>query len=575
MTTEKKSISQLVNIQHEHNEETEFYPSTQEIVDKVAEWLSKSESETKSILDIGCGNGSFFEKLDKTDYFYNYDFKHKNYHSKLYSNYKKYGIEKSNILAEQLPEDVVLLGSDFYNNTLIDKKVDCIFCNPPYSEFEAWAEKIILEGNANKIVLVLPQRWKSNEQIKYALEKRKYKAEVIGNFDFFNAERKARAIVDIVAINPNETAYEGRYYSNKATDPFDTWFDSTFKLNAEKEKSYDYEKVQKHKDEIIKQGDTAEMLVKFYNEDMQKLYNNYRSLETLDSEIFVELKVDIPMLKKSLKERLQGLKHLYWDMLFKRYDKITNRLTSKSRQRVINRLNDNTAIDFTFENIFQLTMWIIRHSNTLFDEQLTDFFFSLANPDNIHRYKSNLRWNDSDWKYIKEQCFQYGKFRKDRTIKTLKNIMLDYRIIVTDWHNFDLDWSKCRLTESCLEFLYDLSVIAENLGFNLDFSIPGKYEDVELSEWSNRDICTKDGKLFCNLKLYKNGNRHIKFCKEFMQKLNVEMARINGWIHSKEEAKEEFGLSDTEINQYWNYNLKIGIGEEKKLLGLPEKREDI
>jgi hypothetical protein len=26
-----------------------------------------------------------------------------------------------------------------------------------------------------------------------------------------------------------------------------------------------------------------------------------------------------------------------------------------------------------------------------------------------------------------------------------------------------------------------------------------------------------------------------------------------------------------EINQYWNGNLKIGIGEGKKLLGLPEK----
>ena len=32
--------------------------------------------------------------------------------------------------------------------------------------------------------------------------------------------------------------------------------------------------------------------------------------------------------------------------------------------------------------------------------------------------------------------------------------------------------------------------------------------------------------------------------KEFMQKLNVEMSRINGWIHSKEEAKEEFGYSE-------------------------------
>lgn len=572
MTTEKKSVSRLVNIQHENNEETEFYPSTQEIVDKVAEWLSTSGSETQSILDIGCGNGSFFEKLDKTDYFYNYDCKHKNYHSKLYSNYKKYGIEKSNILAEQLPEDVVLLGSDFYNNTLIDKKVDCIFCNPPYSEFEAWAEKIILEGNANKIVLVLPQRWKSNDQIKYALEKRKYKAEVIGNFDFFNAERKARAVVDVVAINPNETAYEGRYYSNKATDPFDVWFDATFKLNAEKEKSYDYDKVQKHKDEIVKQGDTAEMLVKFYNEDMQKLYNNYRSLETLDAEIFAELKVDIPMLKKSLKERLQGLKHLYWDMLFKRYDKITSRLTTAGRNRVVNRLNDNTAIDFTLENIFQLTMWIIRHSNTLFDEQLTDFFFTLSRPENIHRYKSNLRWNDSDWKYLKEKIADnWSGYREDVAKEKLKNVMLDYRVIVTGWKNFETEW-KSRLSDSTREFLYDVCVIGKNLGYDLDFEIPNPYEDVDLSQWSNFDIRTKDGKIFCNVKLYKNGNRHIKFCKEFMQKLNVEMARINGWVHSKAEAAEAFAMTETEVSRCWDNNLKIGIGEGRNLLGLPDAR---
>ena len=63
MTTEKKSVSRLVNIQHERNEETEFYPSTQEIVDSVARWISRNGEITSSILDIGCGNGGFFEKL--------------------------------------------------------------------------------------------------------------------------------------------------------------------------------------------------------------------------------------------------------------------------------------------------------------------------------------------------------------------------------------------------------------------------------------------------------------------------------------------------------------------------------
>jgi hypothetical protein len=302
---------------------------------------------------------------------------------------------------------------------------------------------------------------------------------------------------------------------------------------------------------------------------MQKLYDNYRALEKLDADIFKELKVDVGMLKKSLRERLKGLKLLYWDLLFKKYDRITTRLTTKGRDKVIKRLNDNTAIDFTLENIFQLTMWIIRHSNTLFDEQLTDFFFTLARAENIHRYKSNLRWNDSDWKYLKDKCYEYGHYRENVARKTLRNIMLDYRVIVTDWRNFDMDWSKSRLTDSCRDFLYDMSVIGENLGFELDFKIPDKYEDIEFDDWNNFDIRTKDGKLFANVKLYKNGNRHVRFCKEFMQKLNVEMARINGWIHSKDEAKEAFGYSESAINSVWNKNLKIGIGEGKKLLGLP------
>lgn len=565
----RKSVNQLITEIKQNNDDFEWFPSTQEIVNKVAQWIAGHGEQTNEILDIGCGNGGFFEKLDKTDYFFCSEYKSKNYNSKLIKGYKKYGIEKSFTLTEQLPEDVILLGSDFMTNTLIDKKVGCIFCNPPYSQYELWAEKIIREGNAEKIILVIPERWKNNEQIKETLFQRKFTYEIIGNFDFLNAERKARANVDVVAFMPDRTMYEGRYYSNKASDPFDLWFDSTFKLNAEKQTESEWSEKDKKKDEIIASGDTAENLVQFYNADMQKLYDNYRALENLDADIFKELKVDVKMLKSSLRERLKGLKLLYWDLLFKKYDKLTQRLTTKGRDKVVKRLNDNTAIDFTIENIFQLTIWIIRHSNTLFDEQLTDFFFTLARAENIHRYKSNLRWNDSDWKYIKDKCYEYGHYRESLARKILRDVMLDYRVIVTDWKNFECDWSKHRLSDSCRDFLYDMSVIAENLGFKLDFKIPDKYEDIELSDWANFDIFTKDGKLFCNIKLYKNGNRHLKFCKEFMQKLNVEMARINNWIHDKEEAKEEFGYSESEINQCWNNNLKIGIGEGTKLLGLP------
>lgn len=564
------TVNQLVNSIKKNGQDFEWYPTDFKQVESIARWIARNGNNTQSILDIGCGNGGFFEKLDRTDYFHKDEYGHKNYGSRLLSSYKKYGIEKSNILAEQLPDDVILLGSDFNTNTLIDKKVDCIFCNPPYSEYEEWAERIIKEGNAEKIVLVIPQRWKNSERIKYALEQRKYTAEVIGTFDYLNAERKARAVVDLVGIIPNQTECAGRRYSEKQTDPFDLWFDTTFKLNAEKQQQQEYDTQKKKKDEIIARGDTAENLVKFYNADMQKLYDNYRALEKLDADIFKELKVDVKMLKNSLRERLKGLKLLYWDMLFKKYDKITARLTTKGRDKVIHRLNDNTAIDFTKENIFQLTLWLIRHSNTLFDEQITDFFFKLAKSENIHRYKSNLRWNDSDWKYIRESCYEYGTFRTDKAKKLLKNFMLDYRIIVSDYTNFDITWSRPRMSESCRTFLYDMTVIGANLGFDTDLKIPERYDEIDLDDWSNFDIMTKDGRLFCNVKLYKNGNRHLKFNTEFMRKLNVEAARICKWIHSKEEAKEEFGYSETEINMFWNNNLKIGITEGRTLLGIPE-----
>lgn len=555
-----KTVNQLVAEIKENNEDFEWYPTTPEIVRAFALYV-KSWNHVRddcgysgSILDVGCGNGGFFLKLCADETFKNID---------------KYGIEKSIILSEQLPEDVVLLGTDFNQQTLIDKKVDIIFCNPPYSEYDTWAEKIILQGNCKAIALVIPTRWASNERIKYALERRNMKAEVVGTYDFENAERKARATVDLIFIS----AKVNRLYASAETlkDPFDLWFDDTFKINAETDKyktGLDSDREKKIKNELAVKGDTAEMLVQFYNRDMDKLYNNYRKLEEIDADLFNELKVNVPMLKESLKTRLQGLKHIYWDLLFKKYDKVTSRLTSTGRRKVINRLNDNTAIDFTLENIFQLTLWIIKHSNTLFDEQITEYFYSLCNTENIHRYKSNKRWSDDDWRYMKKNLYEYGHLKKDK-VSQLKNILLDYRIIVTAFGNFETVW-RTKLTESCLNFLSDTVIIGKNLGFDIDFSLPEKYADVDVDDWKNFNISTKDGRIFANVKLYKNGNRHVKFCKEFMQKLNVEMARINGWVQDKSEAVKEMDVPADVVDSVWGTNLHIGIESGKKLLGLPE-----
>ena len=198
-----KTVNQLVAEIKENGQDFEWYPTTSEIVKAFATFLKKKKKLREnfgfcgSILDIGCGNGGFFQKLCSDS---------------LFKNVKKYGIEKSMILSEQLPDDVILLGTDFNQQTLIDKKVDIVFCNPPYSEYDEWAEKIILQSNCNAIALVIPNRWARNERIKYALERRNMQAKVIGTYDFSNAERKARATVDLLFISAKETESNGYRY---------------------------------------------------------------------------------------------------------------------------------------------------------------------------------------------------------------------------------------------------------------------------------------------------------------------------------------------------------------------------
>lgn len=67
-----------------------------------------------------------------------------------------------------------------------------------------------------------------------------------------------------------------------------------------------------------------------------------------------------------------------------------------------------------------------------------------------------------------------------------------------------------------------------------------------------------------------NGSFFNKFCKEFMQKLNVEMARINNWVQDKTEAMAEMDIPVDIINSVWGSNLQIKLTDGRKLLGLPE-----
>ena len=163
-----------------------------------------------SLLDCGAGDGRVLDTL---------------------MNGLKYAIEKSKILVQSLSKDIFVVGTDFTQNTLIDKKVDVIFSNPPYSEYEGWAEKIILEANARYIYLVIPSRWESSEAISEAIKSRKAKFEILGQFDFMEADRKARAVINVIKF---DLAYGRTGSDTSKVDPFTLWFEKNFQVKKER-----------------------------------------------------------------------------------------------------------------------------------------------------------------------------------------------------------------------------------------------------------------------------------------------------------------------------------------------------
>lgn len=111
-----------------NNEDFEFYPTTDEIIFRLIKDLKSwndldsdnylRQFNFNSILDIGAGTGKVLSAIGKE------------------CNVKLYAIEKADTLKQLLDENVYVIGTDFYQQSLLDKTVDITFCNPPYSKYD-------------------------------------------------------------------------------------------------------------------------------------------------------------------------------------------------------------------------------------------------------------------------------------------------------------------------------------------------------------------------------------------------------------------------------------------------------
>ena len=564
-------LNVLIQELKENNQDFEFYPTTKEMIKTIYRTASGEDW-----LDIGCGTCNFkkyFEELKteqqtrynakKTAFInsyvegkgYNYDLQPKDCDKAKHLG-KYYVIEKSDILLKKLDKDTIVLGTDFHSTLLMDKPVNNIFCNPPYSEYEQWSEKIIREANCRYIYLIIPERWENSERIKNAIENSKSTVNTLGSFDFLDAERKARAKVDILRISRNFDRYSNLKNYNETA--FDQWFDETFKMRDKKDYSeWDKEENEKQtiKNKLVStETGKAKMLVDLYNEEINTLFEHFKAIASLDVDVLETIGVKKDAVKEALKKKAEGTKARYWRIAFDEFEEITKRLTSSTREDMFNRFAILQKVDFTLENIYPLILWVIKNANEYYNSQLIDFFKKLTCPENVKPYKSNQNaFQEENW----------GGRRYFKNTDKLSHYTLDYRIIMSSPFRTNWDGQLDGFDYGKSERLQDIFTIARNLGFNVGLcDLPKCFGEK----------CTvlyeKSDKVFMEYRVYKNGNMHVKFDIEFTKAMNVEVSRLLGWIKDKEDIKKEFPAELAKgAEKYFKQNYTC-IGSNLKLLEL-------
>lgn len=533
----QKTFSLIENLK-EAGQDHEFYPTTPEIIAA----LRRHMAEGESVLDIGAGRGDVLKGLqDKAG--------------------NLYAIEKSQLLIAELPKEVFIVGTDFHRQTLIDKKVDIIFSNPPFSEFEQWASKIIREANAENVFLVLPERWKESKEIKAALEARGTEARAVGSFSFLQAERAARGVVNLVKIHIEPVSYHNK---DRESDPFRVWFEETFKASADKAREHvsEYASSQAKRERLaglVLGRNVIERLEELYLEELETLIGTYRKLAEIPAELLQEIGVTGAAVCGSLKQKIEGLKNLYWQELFGNLDKITNRLTTASRKTLLQTLTSHTQIDFSSSNAYAVVIWAIKNANGYLDDQLTALYRELSNQESARAYKSNRHFIASSFRY---------NHRTGGDGSAPTRYKLDYRIVFSAWNCFADTWhgrTNGGLSERASDLINDLCTIGKNLGF--DTMEQASSFDWRPGEEKEISFLTDSGDVeeFARIRCYKNGNIHFKINQKFMLKLNIEAARILGWINTPAQAADEMGEPLKACAEAFNSSFRITLDSVKLL----------
>lgn len=516
-------LSLLESVQ-QAGEDFEWYPTTPKMIDAVAKRILSAGS----ILDIGAGDGRVLVELGQRC-----------------KASELYGIEKSTVLIQAQPESITPVGTELFEQNLACLPVDYIFCNPPYSQFEMWSALVIESGHAQRAYLVIPRRWKDSARIADAIKSRGATVRVIHSDDFLNAERAARAVIDILEVSfPKDSDS----YHGEVKDPFDIWFDQNVGTFDQEEATDDSEYQTAQKDLAkLRHLQSIREMVEAFNEEHARMEENYRAIFKLDYALLRELSVNKEAVREGIKKKMSGLKNKYWTLLFERLDTITNRLATVTKKRFLEKLTGRASIAFTSNNAYAVVLWAIKHANKYYDQQLIDLFRKLSTYEGVMNYKSNQKtWAADQWRYSsdREQHSHYA---------------LDYRVVLNHYSaiypgsdTFGKYDYPGDLHKSCHELLDDVIAVLYNLGYAADVTVPSRVQ-----YWRSgaaHEFYNAAGDTLFEVKAFKNGNLHFRFMPDAIKSLNVEAGRLLGWLRNRQDVVDEMGYTTAEADRFFNSN---------------------
>lgn len=531
------SVAATVRKLKENDEDFEWYPTTEEIIRKVVSDIYKevdsyhySRSDIDSVMDIGAGDGRVLNAIKNA---LEVPDKYGNKRIQV----ECFAIEKALTHLSSMPKDITVVGTDFEQQTLVDKPVSVIFCNPPYSEFKEWMLKIVREASSSLIYLVVPRRWRDSEEIQRVIERRSGEVISLGEFDFEDADRRASAKVEVLRIGWKSDRYRDAFDSvleemMPEFDVFDVEFEGEQKLATAIDR------------ELVKGGrNLVEVLTEQYDKDLAQMLENYRAALKINPKILKEIGVEKSGVLSAIRLKVKGLKQEYWKLLFDEIDTVTERLATKQRKAFLNSLQDKVTIDFTANNVYSILIWVSKWANDYFDEQLTELFRTLSNDSNAVRYKSNERiWTKANWRY---QDYHYRENEPKPS-----HYKLEYRMVLTHGGISNSSWDFERqahrgLVSSAFEMIQDIVTVANNLGF------PCKDHPRNYFWESNKQNVLKltNGQPLVAVRAFKNGNMHLHFNPKVMLAINVEAGRLLKWIRNPAEACEELQVTGEEAKQ--------------------------